>query len=403
MADIEGQIEKSVTRIVNRISDTTAEFMAICGKRLAEIGMLTARQAREYLFSRKALDDQQNDTGKIKRILLAANKANLNDIDKLYGQIRAEIWGEANDLLEHAERQTLAADDFTRLAATSPFLVSARNGYRALANSTAVNAVYREAVNGMLNKMTGDENRINFRQAMRQTIRDLSGKGLYTVEYKSGRRRRLDSSVRSDLMAEFTQIVQGIEGKAAGEIGTDAWEISAHSHSAEDHEPLQGRVFTNEEYEKLQSGMPAQDIDGQTFQIDRPIGMWNCRHIAYPFMLGVSERAYPDERLKEIKEQNESGITFRGKHYTLYEAEQLQRQIETQTRRWRERKAVIQAVAGTDPAFKSDLALTNSRIKDLRAEYSSLGGVLAPHKLRMKWERTYNVGTGRKSPVKEGE
>jgi hypothetical protein len=232
---------------------------------------------------------------------------------------------------------------------------------------------------------------------MRQTIRDLTGNGLYTVDYQSCQRRRLDSSVRSDLMSEFTRVVQGIEGKVAGGIGTDAWEISAHNHSAEDHEPLQGRVFTNEEYEKLQSGMPARDIEGEIFQIDRPIGMWNCRHIAYPFMLDVSERAYPRERLDEIKEQNESGISFRGKHYTLYEAEQLQRQIETRTRRWRERKAVIQAVAGTDPAFKSDLALANGKIKALRAEYSSLGGVLAPHKMRMKWERAYNVEPGKKS------
>ena len=397
MADIEAQIEKSVIRIVRRISDAAVEFMTICGERLAAIGIFTAAQARDYLFSRRALDDQQEDIAKVKRVLLAADNANLKDIDTLCEQIRSEVWDEAGSLLEHAGKEALSADDFIRFTASLPLLTSVRNGYRALAKSTAVSAVYRKAVSGMLNKMIGDENRINFRQAMRQTIRDLTGNGLYTVDYQSGRRRRLDSSVRSDLMSEFTRVVQGIEGKVAGGIGTDAWEISAHNHSAEDHEPLQGRVFINEEYEKLQSGMPARDIEGQVFQIDRPIGMWNCRHIAYPFMLGVSERAYPRERLEEIKEQNESGISFRGKHYTLYEAEQLQRQIETRTRQWRERKAVIRAVAGTDPAFKSDLALANGKIKALRAEYSSLGGVLAPHKLRMKWERSYNVGPEKKS------
>jgi hypothetical protein len=141
--------------------------------------------------------------------------------------------------------------------------------------------------------------------------------------------------------------------------------------------------------------MPAQDIDGQTFQIDRPIGMWNCRHIAYPFMLGVSARVYSDDRLDEIKKQNESGITFHGKQYTLYEAEQLQRQLETQMRRWRERKAVVQEVAGTDPAFRKDLTMARGKIKELRTEYGSLGGALAPHNMRMKWERSYNVGSSR--------
>jgi hypothetical protein len=395
MADIETRIEGIVARITGRMGDVAVEFMTICGERLAKIGMLTTAQARDFLFSREALKAQQNDLGKIKRILLTADKANLNDMDKLYGRIQSEVWDEANSLLEHAGREALSADEVARLATASPLLASVRNNYRALVNNTAVSAVYRETINSMLNKMAGDTNRINFRQAMRQTILDLSGKGLYTIDYKSGRRQRLDSSIRSDLMSEFTQIVQGIEAKVAGGIGSDAWEISAHSHSAEDHELLQGRVFTNEEYEKLQSGMPARDIDGQTFQIDRPIGMWNCRHIAYPFILGVSERAYPDERLKEIKEQNESGITFHGKHYTFYEAEQLQRQIEVQTRRWRERKAVIQAVAGIDPAFTGDLAVAKDKIKKLRLEYSSLGGALAPHNMRMKWERSYNTGPGK--------
>ncbi|MDR1412221.1 MAG: phage minor capsid protein, partial [Spirochaetaceae bacterium] len=372
MADIETQIENFVTRMTGRISGAAVEFMAACGVRLAKIGALTAGQARDYLFSRKALEDQQNDLAKIKRILSAANKANLNDIDRLCGRIQAEVWDEAGSLLERAGKEALPAGGPARPAAASPILASVRNSYRALADSTAASAVYREAVSGMLSKMTGDEKRINFRQAMRQTIRDLAGKGLYTVGYKSGLRRRLDTSVRSDLMSEFTRVVQGIEGEIAGEIGTDAWEISAHNHSAEDHEPLQGRVFANGEYEKLQNGMPAQDIDGRTFQISRPVGMWNCRHIAYPFMLGVSERAYPQERLDEIKEQNESGIVFRGKHYTLYEAEQMQRQIEARMRRWRERKAVIQEVAGADPAFKMDLAAAKDRIKGLRAEYSIL-------------------------------
>jgi hypothetical protein len=243
----------------------------------------------------------------------------------------------------------------------------------------------------MLNRMIGDTDRINFGQAMRGAIRDLVGQGISTVQYASGYRRRLDSSVRSDLMTEFTGLIQEIQGRVAGEIGADGVEISVHQHAAPDHSDLQGHTFANEEFEKLQNGEVATDIEGETFQSDRPIGMWNCRHIAYSVILGVSEPSFTKDELEKVKERNEAGFKYNGKNMTLYEGEQLQRQNELAQRRERQKLDVLKTVAGKDPGFSGDIAKSKGRIKALRQEYDQLGDALAPYAIRKKTERTYAI------------
>jgi len=389
--NLESLIEKGVDRIALRLESAEDVFLTLCGERLAKIGIFTSARAREYLFSTDALDDQRKDLAKIKRILLKVHNANLGDINKLYQEIRAEVWNETGELVGK-EGETLSKAAFTRLSAAPAMLKAARENYKATANSTATSAVYKSTINTMLNRMVGDEDRINFGQAMRGAIRELVGQGISTVSYESGYKRRLDSSVRESLMGEFTGLVQEIQGRVAGEIGSDAWEISAHAHPADDHADVQGAVFINAEYEKLQSGDPAVDVDGNHYQLDRAIGEYNCRHMAYPFMLDVSERTYSPERLREIEAQNEAGFKFQGKQMTLYEGEQLQRQNEVAQRRERQKLDVLKTVAGKDPGFSGDISRSKGRIKALRQEYDRLGDALAPYAIRKKTERTYNIG-----------
>ena len=65
------------------------------------------------------------------------------------------------------------------------------------------------------------------------------------------------------------------------EIGADGKELSAHANCALDHEPFQGHIFTNAEYEKLQTNNDFTDIDGNQFAgVNRIIGIWNCQILA---------------------------------------------------------------------------------------------------------------------------
>ena len=124
------------------------------------------------------------------------------------------------------------------------------------------------------------------------------------------------------------------------EIDSDGVEISVHENPAPDHEEVQGRQFSNVEYNKLNSGQDAKSYSGIVYTLDhdhkngyRPISEMNCYHYIFSIILGVSKPTYSDEQLKNITDRNDKGFEFEGKHYTMYEGTQLQRKLEREIRK----------------------------------------------------------------------
>jgi hypothetical protein len=160
------------------------------------------------------------------------------------------------------------------------------------------------------------------------------GYGGLQVQYPSGYHRRLDTAVRQNVIDGVTQIAQNGSILMGEQLGFDAYEISAHLRSAPDHEPVQGRVFLKAEFEKMQAGQDFEDVDGNQYKgFRRPIGQWNCMHIAMSFSTQHSVRRYTDQQLKDWAAENHKGCEIGGKQYTTYEAVQLMRKIETAVRR----------------------------------------------------------------------
>ena len=167
-------------------------------------------------------------------------------------------------------------------------------------------------------------------------IRDRGYNGLQ-VQYASGYHRRLDTAVRQNIIDATNQIAKNGAQIIGDDLGFNAREISAHAHSAPDHEPVQGRVFLIAEFEKMQSGQPFVDVEGHVYTaFRRPISEWNCMHFPVPFDIRYSVRRYTDEQLAAWKAANDAGVEIGGKHYTIYQATQLMRRIETESRHWKD-------------------------------------------------------------------
>lgn len=241
-----------------------------------------------------------------------------------------------------------------------------------LSNTTAITPLYSAAIDrAILATSTGVA---SYTETMRETIKTIGSAGMQ-VYYASGYHRRLDTAVRQNIVDGVNQINKNASrmiGEAineqAGASVYDAIEVSAHARSAPDHEPVQGRVFLLEQYDRMQAGADFTDIDGRHYEgFRRPIGEWNCRHTPMSFSTAWSKRKWTEEQLRAFEDENHKGCVINGKKRTLYEAMQMMRDIETAVRR--EKDTAVAAQAAGDIVLRQ---ACQRNINALVAQYSAI-------------------------------
>lgn len=213
---------------------------------------------------------------------------------------------------------------------------------------------------------------IDYGTAMRRTLQQLSESGIQTIEYnpESGKKyhQTLEAATKRNLLDGIRQINQGVQDEVGKQYGADGKEITVHEHSAPDHEPIQGHQFTNEEYDKLQGGIPFEDVNGRQFgAIERSIGEYNCRHFTYSIIIGINKPNFTQEELDANIERNHKGYTdSKGKHRTLYECTQEQRKMERKIR-----QAKQNIVTGKASGNEQLLNKGQADLRNWRKEYSA--------------------------------
>ena len=113
----------------------------------------------------------------------------------------------------------------------------------------------------------------------------------------------------------------------------------------------------------------------------------NCYHTYYPFFPGISERNWSDDWLEEQNRKESKPKEFRGKEYTLYEAKQRQRQMETAMRAQREKVQMLQD-GGADP---DEVMLQKAKYQGQLNEYAVFSRKMG---LKEERERIYIDGRG---------
>lgn len=215
---------------------------------------------------------------------------------------------------------------------------------------------------------------IDYNTAIRRTVKQLADSGLRTVTYhpESGRTytQRMDTAVRRNVLDGIRAINQGVQDETGRQFGADGVEITVHDYPATDHAPVQGHQFSLEEYAKLQSDEDVQfkDVDGMSFDhFDRHIGTLNCRHFTYSIIIGYANPNYSKKELQQILDRNERGYTLpNGKHLTMYECTQKQREFETKIRYAKDGQ--IAAVTSGDEQLAKEY---QAKISDLQKKYKA--------------------------------
>ena len=206
---------------------------------------------------------------------------------------------------------------------------------------------------------------------MYSLLKQFGDSGVRTIEYASGKSRRLDSAVFMNMKDAIRQLHNETQDLIGKEFDADGVEITVHEYPAPDHEDLQGRQFSKEEFIKLQNNEPATDYKGITYTHEhRPISAYNCYHSKFDIVLGVSTPQYSDNELDAIKERNKKGFDFEGKHLTMYEGTQLQRRLETEIRRQKDNQ-----ILGVSADNKQLIADSQYKITALTNRYKELSRV----------------------------
>lgn len=372
------ELEIAIKQITDRLGEVNRLTIKKIAAQLLKIGELNATSINRIVV----MAEMGVNIAEITRALSDATAMNVRDLYVIYQQALTDTYTDTRfrDVLEERPLTDAQKARITMLAQnistqTAQAMVN-------LSNTTAIAAPYRAAVDkAILAVSAGHE---SYTEATREIIQEMGRNGLQ-VQYESGYHRRLDSAVRQNVIDGVNQINQKAALAMGEMLGYDAVEISAHLNSAPDHEPVQGRVFLLREYEKMQAGQDFYDVDGKHYEgFRRPIGEWNCMHIATAFDTRFSTRRYSDEQLEKWRKDNATGCEIGGKHYSMYEARQLMREIETQVRREKD-AANAARLNGNDMDTRRDC---QKRINALAKKYYAVcqASGLSPQSERMSVE-----------------
>lgn len=342
-------IEKLIGPIITRQENISNWVIQLIARRVREIGEIKSSDVHKL----ERLLKMGGDVRQINQELAKLTDLQVADIKKLIRAVAFDSYVDAKPFYDYrhlsyvpfakntslqrivAAMANQTAEQYVNLSKSQAFMIRDLKNPKIL-KPTSLSKTYQSVIDEAV--QASQSGVVDYNTAMRRTMKQLAESGIRYVTYntESGKTytQRLDTAVRRNLLDGIRAINQGVQDEVGKQFNSDGKEITVHENSAPDHEPIQGHQFTNAEFEKLQNEKSFQDILGNKFlPVKRAIGTLNCRHFTYSIIVGVTKPNFTLEQLQENINRNHKGFTLpNGKHLTLYECTQLQRNLETKVR-----------------------------------------------------------------------
>lgn len=361
----ESTIENLIQPMVDRQESINTYVLTKIATKVREIGELSPSDVKRL----KLLVDYGADIRLMNAEISRLSNLQVRDIKSMIKTVAVDTHLDAKPLYDYRHKSFIPYPKNTKLQNLVRTIGNRTAGtYENISNSKATGFLIRDLKNpnrlrfqsiGSTYQSVIDEaiqsvatGGVDYRTAMRRTLKQLADSGIRRLSWDSGYTQRLDTAVRRNLLEGVRAIQQAVEDQIGEEIGADGKELSVHMNCALDHEPFQGHQFTNSEYDKLQLNEDFMDINGKQFSgVERVIGMWNCRHIARSIIIGFTKPLYTEEKLQQFIDDNHKGFTLpNGKHITMYECTQMQRQMETKIRYAKDEQMTFEAANDLESA-----------------------------------------------------
>jgi hypothetical protein len=371
----ERQLEAILEVFRHRAQAVTEEYLIRMGQHLRDIGRLSASDINRLIELKRMNYNVEQITREIAKLA----SISLEDVEQAFAAA-------AESDVRFAEK--IFAADHTPAIKANPALerilkAQAKITQQQLANlsqTTILSDGYRKAVDVAV--QTVQSGITDYNSAIRRAMKAAAMEGLRVSYPFSGTTRRLDSAIRMNILDGIRAINRDVMRQVGNEFGADGVEISAHMLCAEDHIPYQGKQMSIRDFEHLQNTI-----------LDRPFGMWNCRHTWHYILLGISPPTHTPEELAQYKQYSRERIEIDGVIKSRYEWTQEQRRIETAIRY--QKDIAVAAKASGDMVARRECA---AMIRELDKYY---GRISAAAKLLERRDKARVIGFSAVKPADE--
>lgn len=401
------QIEAMPERIYKRLRDVNTKYLENLGKRIAEAGEIIPTD----VYKLQRIFESGADIREIEDALTKANGMNIREIEALFDDVAEESYNfykpfykakrksfipykDNEPLQKHIEAlKRTTVEEYKNLTQTTGFLVYDKNGKiptkfgELKAVPTTLSETYNITLDNAVQAATMGTT--DYQSAMRRVIRALADSGIKTVDYASGYSRRLDTSVRQNILWGIKQCNQEIADMIGDELECDGYEISYHSNPRPNHADMGGQMYAKGP-ERTIKGVHYPSIDTVQHLLDE----YGCLHFKISVILGSSEPTYSKKELARLKAKDNKPVVFEGKVITKYEASQKQRTLETAMRHCDDRLTIAKAAENEILILKE-----TERMRQLQNKYHELS---TASELPTKWERTASGLKTSKKPLTKG-
>lgn len=284
----------------------------------------------------------------------------------------------------------ITGKEFKNIAKSTGFRLLGDNGKPLLLN---IDETYKYVIDKCVVAIS--QGKETYQQSMRSTLKQLSSSGVRKIEYESGYSRRLDTSIRQNILDSMRQVANESQQLFGEEFDYNAVEVSHHSNSAPDHSnndiengkfDIDGHQFVKLDIlkEQIKNGIEKEitlkdidevnhrvkckgkwyyDFDYINNNLNRPVSTMSCYHYIFSIVLGVSRPQFTDKQLEEDKKKNNDGFEFEGKHYTFYDGQQLLNRIALEIRKNKDMQIMAKSSGDDDLILSSQTKITQLTTK----------------------------------------
>ena len=360
----ENQLNALAERAYQRINAVNTDYLISVGETLKKIGELRPSDVHKL----QQMYDYGMRADNLVRELAKASEKNVAEIYDIFNIVAQENYDFAkpfykakgiphvpyaenkklNDYVHALAKQTVG--EYMNLTQHTAFAVFAKDGKTIAplfaANkdkmATSLSDTYTKVVDYAVQKV--QLGLTDYNSAIKELTKALADSGIKTVDYATGYFRRLDTSVRQNVLWGIKQCNQNVADLVGEEFGADGYEISYHSHPRPSHAEMGGRQYARGK---------ARTINGVYYpsfeeEAEPLLNEYNCLHFKFPILLGISRASYSESQLAEFKAEDTKTFEFEGRKYTKYEGTQLQRRMETAVRNHKDLANIAKAAGDDD-------------------------------------------------------